>query len=98
MTYPASANGEQLLAFKNAGQVPLLLATDEEGGNVQRFKRVGALPIPSSVPGTMTPDQIEQAVAAHAKVIKALGRQLGEQTAAHRILTGAFQALNARWK
>jgi len=73
MTYPASANGEQLLAFKNAGQVPLLLATDEEGGNVQRFKRVGALPIPAAVPGTMTPDQIEQAVAAHAKVIKALG-------------------------
>ena len=73
MTYPTSASGDKLLAFKNAGKVPLLLATDEEGGTVQRFKRVGALPIPATVPATMTPDQSEQAVAAHAKVIKGLG-------------------------
>jgi beta-N-acetylhexosaminidase len=73
MTFPATATGEQLLAFKNAGKVPMLLATDEEGGIVQRFKRVGVLPIPATVPSTMTPAQIQAAVAAHAKVLKTLG-------------------------
>jgi beta-N-acetylhexosaminidase len=73
MTFPEGATGEQLLAMKGAGAVPLLLATDEEGGGVQRFKRLGALPTPADVPATMSTEAAESMVAEHAARLAAVG-------------------------
>jgi beta-N-acetylhexosaminidase len=73
MTWPAGATGAQLKAFKQAGTVPLLISTDEEGGTVQRFRRVGVLPSAAKVASTMTPAQAEQLIAAHAAKLHALG-------------------------
>ncbi len=73
MTWPAGATGAQLRAFKRAGKLPLLISTDEEGGTVQRFRRVGVLPSASKVASTMTPAQAEQMIAAHAAKLHALG-------------------------
>ena len=73
MTFPAGAKTADLLALKQAGAVPLLLATDEEGGRVQRFKVLGALPAPHEVAATMTVEAARAMVADHAKTLAAAG-------------------------
>jgi beta-N-acetylhexosaminidase len=73
MTWPETATSSQLQALKAAGAVPLLVATDEEGGNVQRMARLGVIPAAATVAGSMTPAAAEQMIAAHAAVVKAAG-------------------------
>lgn len=73
MTFPAGAKAADLLALKQAGAVPLLLATDEEGGRVQRFKLLGAMPAPEEVARSMTVDAAEAMVADHAATLAKVG-------------------------
>ena len=73
MTWPDAATTAQLQALKSAGTVPLLIGTDEEGGNVQRMARLGIIPAAATVASTMTPAAAEQMIAAHAAVVKAAG-------------------------
>jgi len=50
-----------------------MIATDEEGGSVQRFKVLGTLPSPQDVADTMTPAQAQQMITGHGKKLKAIG-------------------------
>ena len=73
MTWPDAATPEQLLAFKDAAKVPLLIATDEEGGDVQRFRRLGALPAQGQVAATMPVEDARRMVADHAAAMHRVG-------------------------
>jgi beta-N-acetylhexosaminidase len=57
---PSSA---QTHSLQSAQKYPLLIATDQEGGTVERYKTGGTLPAAADVPGLWTPVQAE----AHAK-------------------------------
>ena len=63
MTWPATATPAALQALKTAGAVPLLIATDEEGGTVQRMKSLGVIPAAATVARRSTPAQAEQMIA-----------------------------------
>jgi beta-N-acetylhexosaminidase len=73
MTFPAGAGADDLLQFKLAGAVPLLLATDEEGGKVQRFRSLGALPAPARVARSMSVTDAEAMIAEHAATLASVG-------------------------
>ncbi|HVS58511.1 MAG TPA: glycoside hydrolase family 3 N-terminal domain-containing protein [Candidatus Saccharimonadales bacterium] len=76
MTSPANPYDGSIITFKkSAGSlgIPLLVATDEEGGMVQRFSTLGALPSPEYVATTMTPTQAQQMITAHSQKLKAVG-------------------------
>lgn len=76
MTSPVDPNDGSIKAFKKAAashSVPVLIATDEEGGEVQRFNTLGALPSPAQVAETRTPPEAQQLVAAHAQKLHAVG-------------------------
>lgn len=76
MTSPANPNDGSILRFKaQAGNKsePLLAATDEEGGIVQRFASLGALPPPATVAAQYSPDAAENLIAKHGLKLKAVG-------------------------
>lgn len=73
MTWPEGATAADLAAFKAAGARPLLVATDEEGGDVQRLRLLGPLPSAATVAATLSPAEAEAAIAAHARLVAALG-------------------------
>lgn len=76
MTSPANPYDGSITSFKkSAGSlgVTLLIATDEEGGVVQRFSTLGALPSPQYVAATKTPTQAQQMVTAHGQKLKTVG-------------------------
>lgn len=73
MTFPEEATADALVSLKGAGSVPLLLATDEEGGDVQRFRRLGVLPAAAVVAVESTPELAQAMVAAHAERLAATG-------------------------
>ena len=49
-------------AFIAAQPVPPLVATDQEGGTVQRYKTEGALPSPKEMVATLSPDAAEKRI------------------------------------
>jgi len=57
---PASA----VQALQRKQLVPMLVATDQEGGTVQRYKNEGLLPAAADVPGALTPAQYQTRIAA----------------------------------
>jgi len=73
MTWPTTATPAALRAMKRAGAVPLLIATDEEGGTVQRMKSLGVIPAAATVADSRTPAQAQQMIADHAEEVKAAG-------------------------
>lgn len=76
MTWPDGADPARLAALERRSSVPLLIATDEEGGNVQRLRSLGRLPSPRDVAATMSPEEAEAMVAEHARLVAALGIDL----------------------
>lgn len=76
MTSPANPGDGSVLRFKaqasNKGE-PLLVATDEEGGIVQRFASLGALPPPAPVAAQYSPAAAEDLIAKHGLRLKAVG-------------------------
>lgn len=79
MTSPANPNDGSILRFKaqagNKGE-PLLTATDEEGGIVQRFASLGALPPPATVAAQYSPTAAENLIAQHGLKLKAVGMDM----------------------
>jgi beta-N-acetylhexosaminidase len=73
MNWTAESSAAQLQALKSAGAVPLLVATDEEGGDVQRLEAFGAIPAAADVPATMNPDQAAAMITRHAGTLHTLG-------------------------
>lgn len=52
---------------------PVLLATDEEGGDVQRFRGLGALPSQQEVAATMTPAEARTMISDHGALLADAG-------------------------
>ncbi len=73
MTFPDGAKPKDLIALKQAGALPMLIATDEEGGNVQRLKQYGLLPSAQKAASKLTPAEAQAAIAEHGRAIKAIG-------------------------
>jgi beta-N-acetylhexosaminidase len=73
MTWPAGTDPAALAALKATASPPVMVATDEEGGSVQRLKALGVLPSEAKVAATMTPDAARTMIAEHAVAVRALG-------------------------
>ena len=73
MTWPIGANSTDLVGMKTAGAIPLLIATDEEGGPVQRLGLLGEFPSAAQVAATMTPAQAQAMISAHAVPVHQVG-------------------------
>lgn len=78
MSSPANPYDGSIKDFKNAGKIPMLIGTDEEGGarqegGVQRFRNLGELPLASNVPRNMSAQQLSDLVTAHGKKLNKIG-------------------------
>jgi beta-N-acetylhexosaminidase len=76
MTSPADPNDGSIKRFKTTAgnkNIPLLISTDEEGGDVQRFKSLGILPAPADMAAQYSSSQAQVIIAAHAKKLKSIG-------------------------
>lgn len=65
--------GRRLAELEQQAELGLLVATDEEGGDVQRLAIAGELPSQQAVSETLTVDAARDLVASHAAVIAGLG-------------------------
>jgi beta-N-acetylhexosaminidase len=76
MTAPANPYDGGISQFKTSATslgVPPLISTDEEGGDVQRFAALGALPAPADVATTLTTKDARQLIAQHGAKLKTVG-------------------------
>jgi beta-N-acetylhexosaminidase len=76
MTSSSNPNDGGILEFKfqsGAQGIPLLIATDEEGGIVQRFKSLGVLPAPYDVAGQFTIAQAQTMIESHGRKLQSVG-------------------------
>jgi beta-N-acetylhexosaminidase len=76
MTAPLNIHDGSILQFKKAAGsngVPLLIATDEEGGAVQRFSVLGTLSSPEHVAFTMPAAQAQSMISRHGDLLHAIG-------------------------
>lgn len=73
MTWTARSTAADLQALKSASPIPLLVATDEEGGSVQRLGDVGVLPSARTMAKQRTPAEAGDVIAAHARALRDLG-------------------------
>lgn len=73
MTAPPAGREGDLAALKAVLPRGLLVATDEEGGDVQRLRGYGRLPAARVAGDTMSPADVQAMVAAHGRVIHDLG-------------------------
>ena len=73
MNWTSGSTAADLSALKTAGSLPLLIATDEEGGTVQRLDSLGALPSATKAGASMTAAEVEQLITRHAVAVRALG-------------------------
>lgn len=62
-----------IAALDDASDIGVLVATDEEGGNVQRLRDIERLPSQYDVSQTLTPSDAERLVAGHAELVARLG-------------------------
>lgn len=67
------ASGTAVKAYVAAQPLPPLVATDQEGGTVQRYQSEGALPAAADVPANYSPAQINSRIAADAAYLKSQG-------------------------
>ncbi len=73
MTWTARSTAEDLQALKSAPAIPLLVATDEEGGSVQRLEAFGVLPSARTMAEQHTPAEAAAVIAEHARALRGLG-------------------------
>ncbi len=73
MTWPDSSDPAVLLDLRSSGPLPLLVAVDEEGGEVQRLRSLGVLPSARAQADTMSVAEVEALIAEHARSVAALG-------------------------
>ncbi len=75
-TSPTNPNDGSIKRFKKAGggpHDPVLISTDEEGGDVQRFSSLGVLPAPAEVASSLTPAQAKTLITNHGVKLKSVG-------------------------
>lgn len=73
---PLDPSDGSIQAFKMAAVslgVSPIIASDEEGGMIQRFSALGTLPSPREVAAVMTPAQAQQMVTQYGQKLKAAG-------------------------
>lgn len=63
----------RLFELRAASRYGLVIATDEEGGDVQRLAILGELPSQRAVSQTMTPEQARQLITDHGSAVRASG-------------------------
>jgi beta-N-acetylhexosaminidase len=76
MTAPADPNDGSIKSFKKQASnynVPPLISTDEEGGEVQRFAVLGSLPSQAEIAATLSTNAARQLIIDHGKKLKAIG-------------------------
>jgi beta-N-acetylhexosaminidase len=76
MTAPSNPNDGSIARFKvvaGAPGAPLFVATDEEGGTIQRFRSLGTLPSEATVAKTMSPAAATAMIRAHGIKLKDVG-------------------------
>ncbi len=73
MSPVSSLDKTQLDSFKHSQKIPLWLATDEEGGSVQRFKNLGVLPSATEMAASQSPEAAKKRITAHGLKLRALG-------------------------
>jgi len=76
MDSPSNQNLSIIKQFKKSGgsfTVPILISTDEEGGEVQRFSNLGKLPTPEYVASNMSTIEAQKLIEQHGKKLKAAG-------------------------
>jgi beta-N-acetylhexosaminidase len=76
MTSPADPNDGSINQFKLAAtslSVSPLISTDEEGGYVQRFAVLGALPAPADVAASLSTQAARQLITEHGAKLKSIG-------------------------
>lgn len=76
MSSPADPYDGSIAQFKtNAGTTrdPLFVATDEEGGVVQRFRTLGTLPAPANVVSNYSSTQAQQLITRHGHKLQSIG-------------------------
>lgn len=73
MTWTAKSKAADLQALKASSPIPLLVATDEEGGTVQRFAALGELPSARTMATRHTAAEAQQLIADHAKRLHEIG-------------------------
>lgn len=73
MTWPAGIDPAELLALKHDRAIPLLVATDEEGGDVQRLRVLGTLPSAAAAAASMSAEDVGRMTEGHATAVAELG-------------------------
>ncbi len=73
MRWPDGADPARLADLTGAGSIPLHLAVDEEGGDVQRLRSFGRLASQREVAATMGVDEAEAMIVAHAAELAQFG-------------------------
>ena len=63
----------RLAELERAATLGLVIATDEEGGDVQRLRLLGPLPSQRAASEQQSPDAAGAAVAAHAEILRSVG-------------------------
>lgn len=76
MTSPPDPQDGSIKSFKAAAAsfgIRPLIATDEEGGSVQRFATIETSPSQADAAATMSPDQAQNLIAQHGKKLQSIG-------------------------
>lgn len=73
MSWPDGAPDDGLEALSGRASIPLHIAVDEEGGTVQRLRRLSTIPSARAVAESMSPAEAEEVIAAHAAIVAGLG-------------------------
>jgi beta-N-acetylhexosaminidase len=73
MDWTSAASAEAVAEFRRHSLIPLLVATDEEGGRVQRLSALGRLQAPADVARAMTPEAAGDLLRRHGALVRAAG-------------------------
>jgi beta-N-acetylhexosaminidase len=73
MDWTSAASAERLREFKSHSEIPLLVATDEEGGRVQRMASLGRVPSAAEVALSLSVEQAAELIRRHARLVRDAG-------------------------
>ena len=73
MSWPDTAPDDGLGSLSARASIPLQIAVDEEGGTVQRLRRLSTIPSARAVAESMSPAEAEELIAEHAAIVAGLG-------------------------
>lgn len=76
MNAPDNLSDGSIATLADSAPLGIMIATDEEGGQVQRFDSLGVLPSAAEVAATMTPEGTTAMMSEHGTKLKAAGIDL----------------------